>query len=267
MEDSTNNIKQCPYCGEDIHINAVKCPYCRTWIDGRDSNSSPLPTSEKPQNAAPVSRQSGLDDYLDSVAVHVTHAGRLQKLCIAAIVFTIYSCFTACLNGDEHYSSGFLNALAWFDNHIGWLMGLLEGLVGLCILIALRMVLKRHNIHTWISLCIVAEAISVVFDLITPNSFVSVIPATVSSFLMIEFGYKMYKSSIVYIKNAGIVDMIVSALAVAFIFLYLPWVFVEFISGGKLTGYVSLLALFCFLAIKYYVLLKKLFKIEYSENQ
>jgi hypothetical protein len=76
MEDSTNNIKQCPYCGEDIHINAVKCPYCRTWIDGRDSNSSPLPTSEKPQNAAPVSRQSGLDDYLDSVAVHVTHAGR-----------------------------------------------------------------------------------------------------------------------------------------------------------------------------------------------
>ena len=142
-------------------------------------------------------------------------------------------------------------------------MELLEGLVGLCILLALRMVLKRHNIQTWISLCIVAEAISVVFNLITPNSFVSVIPATASGLLMIEFGYKMYKSSIVHIKNVGLVDMIVSALGIAFIFLFLPWVFVEFMSGGNLASYGSLMALLCFLTIEYYVLLKKLFKIEY----
>lgn len=261
--NESNETKQCPYCGEDIHVNAVKCPYCRTWIDGRDSNTSSLHSSEKPQKAASISQQSGLDDFLDSVAAHVTHAGLLQKLCIAAIVLTIYSCSASCVSGDEYYRSSFLNALAWFENHIGWLMELLEGLVGLCILLALRMVLKRHNIQTWISLCIVAEAISVVFNLITPNSFVSVIPATASGLLMIEFGYKMYKSSIVHIKNVGLVDMIVSALGIAFIFLFLPWVFVEFMSGGNLASYGSLMALLCFLTIEYYVLLKKLFKIEY----
>ena len=266
MEDSSNKVKQCPFCGEDIHVNAVKCPYCRTWIDGRDSNTSSLHSSEKPQTAASISQQSGLDDFLDSLAAHVTYSGRLQKLCIAAIVLTIYSCSASCVSDDEYYRSGFLNALAWFDNNIGWLMELLEGLVGLCILLALRMVLKRHNIHTWISLCIVAEAISVVFNIITPNSLVSIIPATASGLLMIEFGYKMYKSSIVHIKNVGLIEMIVSALWVVFI-LFLPWVFVEFISGGNLASYGSLMALLCFLTIEYYVLLKKLFKIENSENQ
>lgn len=268
MGTSSNNTKQCPYCGEDININAVKCPCCRSWLDGRDATIQvPQPVSKKPATPAAASSPSSLEEFLDRVAGHVTHAKRLQNLCITAMVFSVYSYLTSCVSSDEYYRSGFLNGLAKLDEHIGWLMSLLENIVSLCLLLALRMVLKRHGIKSWISLCIVAWIIALIFSLITSNSFICVIPCVASALLMIEFGYKMYRSPISHIKNVGLLDMINSSLLIAFLFLLLPWAFIALFNEGEESGYYCFMVLCCAIDIAYLVLLKKLFKIEYPEKQ
>ena len=206
MEMSSNGTKQCPYCGEDININAVKCPCCRSWLDGRDATVPiPQPVSKKLAGTAEASSPSSLEEFLDRVAGHVTHAKRLQNLCITAMVFSVYSYLTSCVSSDEYYRSGFLNGLAKLDEHIGWLMSLLENIVSLCLLLALRMVLKRHMIN--------------------------------------------------------------SALLIAFLFLLLPWAFIALFNEGEESGYYCFMVLCCAIDIAYLVLLKKLFKIEYSEKQ
>ena len=39
MEDSDEELFQCPYCGRFIYGDADKCPYCGQWLAGSDSKS------------------------------------------------------------------------------------------------------------------------------------------------------------------------------------------------------------------------------------
>lgn len=32
MENNTSLVKQCPYCGEEVHENAQKCKHCNEWL-------------------------------------------------------------------------------------------------------------------------------------------------------------------------------------------------------------------------------------------
>lgn len=49
MEES--QIKQCPYCGEDISINAKKCKHCGEWLEEKPQTvnkavAQPQPTTQ-----------------------------------------------------------------------------------------------------------------------------------------------------------------------------------------------------------------------------
>ena len=54
--DQQQNLKQCPYCGEPININAIKCRYCGEWLEMKPA---PQPVFQQPQVAvAPVEHRS-----------------------------------------------------------------------------------------------------------------------------------------------------------------------------------------------------------------
>jgi len=258
-------LKQCPFCGEDINIEALKCPFCKSWLDGRDVAVSSTNSRFNPVASTDGEKShNSFEDFLDKVSAHVTHPTRLHWLCIAAIILSIYSCITSCFSSDEYYSSGLLNAIVSFDEHLGWLMELLTAFTNLCILLGLRIVLKRHKINSWISLCIAVSAISMAFDLISSNWFVTLIPALGAGFLEIEFCYKMYRSTIEHIKSTGTWGMIMSTLSLTAWIMLVPWfIAIIFDEGGSSRGIGSFMALMCFISIKYFLSLKKLFKIEY----
>ena len=49
MEES--QIKRCPYCGEDISINAKKCKHCGEWLEEKSPqivNEAIAQTEPKP---------------------------------------------------------------------------------------------------------------------------------------------------------------------------------------------------------------------------
>ena len=43
-----NETKQCPYCGEQININAKKCKYCKSWLVKEQEEYKRCPFCHKP---------------------------------------------------------------------------------------------------------------------------------------------------------------------------------------------------------------------------
>lgn len=43
-----SETKICPYCGEEININARKCKHCHTWLEGDESPSRIPPAKRCP---------------------------------------------------------------------------------------------------------------------------------------------------------------------------------------------------------------------------
>ena len=50
MEES--QMKQCPYCGEDISINAKKCKHCGEWLEEKPQTVNNAVAQPQPQPTA-----------------------------------------------------------------------------------------------------------------------------------------------------------------------------------------------------------------------
>lgn len=52
MEQETNQTQKCPYCGEEISINAKKCKYCGEWLSDQPQGTSQTLNQQTPQAIA-----------------------------------------------------------------------------------------------------------------------------------------------------------------------------------------------------------------------
>lgn len=43
-----SEIKNCPFCGEEINVSATKCKHCGEWLDGQNHQETNLAKSELP---------------------------------------------------------------------------------------------------------------------------------------------------------------------------------------------------------------------------
>lgn len=265
--NESNEIKQCPYCGEDIHINAVKCPYCRTWlVEKPDENHVPVsPNTSKPTIA---STQDGLERFLDKAADKVTNFNLLKWLCLAGVILALYDCITMRVDVDTYYRSGFMRGIVWIEKNLHWLISLFEGAVEIGILLALRKILIKYGIKSWISLCIVIGAAWYIFDAIASGTIISGILGLACGILSIEYGYKMSRSEISNIKYVGYLEIFASAFMLALLFV-LPLLLLIFASsyntGEKELKWFSIISFI--VSVELYELLYKLFKKEYSEKK
>lgn len=255
MEDKINDIKKCPYCGEDIHVNAVKCPYCRTWLNETPDKHVPINpiSSSSPTNSS----LNGLEQFLDRLAERVSNFKLLKWLCFIAMIFALYDWISLSVDVDSYYRSSFLNAIVWIESNLHWLIALLEGVVEIGILLALRKILIKYGIKSWISYCIIAAAAFYIFDAISTDSPISMIFVLASTLLSLEYGYKMSRSQITQIKNVGY--SVIALWVITIVFLLLSNNFD--LSTLKWIRIAPLIA-----QIEMYKLIYKLFKKEYSEN-
>lgn len=55
-----SNSKECPFCGEEILLKAIKCKHCYSMLENNSQTpSTPPPTPPKPSFSSHVSSSSG----------------------------------------------------------------------------------------------------------------------------------------------------------------------------------------------------------------
>ncbi|WP_207776158.1 NINE protein [Victivallis vadensis] len=102
MEETQNEVKECPFCAQKINIRAKKCPFCREAIDpvlimlekqqntqGREINitlDSGRPTVHIPKNRTSYIL---LGIFLGALGVHNFYAG-YQGRGLAQLLITIF---------------------------------------------------------------------------------------------------------------------------------------------------------------------------------
>ena len=102
MEETQNEVKECPFCAQKINIRAKKCPFCREAIDpvlimlekqqntqGREINITL--DSGRPTVHIPINRTSYilLGIFLGALGVHNFYAG-YQGRGLAQLLITIF---------------------------------------------------------------------------------------------------------------------------------------------------------------------------------
>ena len=104
MEETQNEVKECPFCAQKINIRAKKCPFCREAIDpvlimlekqqntqGREINITLDSGSGRPTAHAPKNRTSYilLGIFLGALGIHNFYAG-YQGRGLAQLLITIF---------------------------------------------------------------------------------------------------------------------------------------------------------------------------------
>jgi hypothetical protein len=42
-DDDSDDVMDCPYCGESIYDGSVRCPHCERYLSEEDAPASPRP--------------------------------------------------------------------------------------------------------------------------------------------------------------------------------------------------------------------------------
>ena len=255
-----NQTQQCPYCGEEIHADALKCPCCRTWLDGREK----VLGQAAPTKQATNQNHDRFESLLDKAAERICNPVWLKWLCVAAIILAIFETISMCVDEEGYYRASLLRTVVWINENLYWLVALISGAVKICILLAIRQVLIRHGIKTWISICIAVYTISYLLGVVT--TFASATVEGVAALLEIEVACKMSRYRLAHIKHVGYLDVVSCAWGVVFEILFPLLLVAAFAVDDFDFEWTWIVVIYGVLGVGLSVLIYKMFQKEFPEK-
>lgn len=125
------NIKQCPYCGEEILIAAKKCKHCGEWLENKDSNNNNLEVTNKSLKVEVNHLETSISDFIPLL---------FWIGIIAAFISLSYQC------GASNFSNPrkWMQLMLWATYIPEWVADLISGFVDTIFAYALYVGMKQQ---------------------------------------------------------------------------------------------------------------------------
>lgn len=126
------NMKQCPYCGEEILIAAKKCKHCGEWLENKDSNNNNLEVTNKSLKIEVNHLETSVSDFIPLL---------FWIGIISAFISLSYQC------GASNFSNPrkWMQLMLWATYIPEWVADLFSGLVDTIFAYALYAGMKQQT--------------------------------------------------------------------------------------------------------------------------
>ncbi len=85
--DNTQTTKKCPFCGEQIHVEAIKCRFCREFLE--DKNGLPVSHHTRQKPPAPPAEEQSPDDSPNTMSLSPSLWGLLGTFCACGTFYIL----------------------------------------------------------------------------------------------------------------------------------------------------------------------------------